>query len=90
MLVPPKFRNEHLLGRVSKGEPVHMCDCWHDVAGDDSEFLQPQQLINYRSLGVGKEVHGTGMQGRRTGCAMTSAALVVPCSAQRSCLSSQP
>lgn len=89
MLVPPKFRNEHHLGRVSKGQHVHMRDYWHDVAGDDSEFLQAQQLINYRSLGVGKEVHGTGVQGRRTGCAVTCAAQAVPCSGQRSCLSSQ-
>ena len=34
------------------------------------EFLQPQMLINYWSLGVGKKVHGTGVQGRRTGCAV--------------------
>lgn len=47
MLVPSKFRNEHPLGRVSKGDHVHMHDCWYDVAGHDSEFLLPQQLMNY-------------------------------------------
>lgn len=75
---------------MSKGEHVYLRDRWHDVAGHDSKFLQPQQLINYWSLGVGKEVHGPGVQGRRTGCAMTHAALAVPCSGQSSCLSSQP
>lgn len=43
------------------------------------EFVQLWQLINYWSLGVGKKVHGTSVQGRRNGCVMICAALAAPC-----------